>query len=276
MAKVIPVQFSPPSLVSLVTPLGDFTRMRVLWLFMGTSTAYIIFTGLVEVAGGLLLLSPRTTRLGAMILAAAFVNVAMLNFGYEVGVQLNSTIYALMAITLLAPDARRLATAFFGGSFMAEESPRRASLVGRLLNAVVVIALLGVNFHSAWEMRQSAVQRPALYGIYDVEDLELDDVRVPATEGTRWRRVIIGERGTSAIQWTPDGRLDQFVVTEDPDGKTLAFTPRGSETPKFTLEYARDADGRVSVTGRFDDRRVRARLKPIDVAATFPLRRPRR
>ena len=62
-AKVIPVQFSPPSLVALITPLGDITRMRLLWYSMGASTAYIVFTGLVEVIGGLLLLSRRTTAL---------------------------------------------------------------------------------------------------------------------------------------------------------------------------------------------------------------------
>src|SRR5262245_48835075 len=37
-AKVIPTQFPPPSLIALVTPLGEFTRMRLLWHFMGTST----------------------------------------------------------------------------------------------------------------------------------------------------------------------------------------------------------------------------------------------
>jgi hypothetical protein len=91
--KVLPSQFVPPSLVALVTPLGNFTRMRLLWHTMGASTAYTVFTVLVEVAGGLLLLSRRTTPIGALVLAGAFINVAML-FGYEVGVQLNSTIYA--------------------------------------------------------------------------------------------------------------------------------------------------------------------------------------
>ena len=52
--------------------------MRVLWHSMGTSTAYVVFTGLVEVAGALLLFSRRTTTLGALVLAAAFTNVAIL------------------------------------------------------------------------------------------------------------------------------------------------------------------------------------------------------
>src|SRR5262249_39748618 len=47
--KVIPNQMPPPSLIALVTPLGEFTRMRLLWHFMGTSTLYEVFCGLVEV-----------------------------------------------------------------------------------------------------------------------------------------------------------------------------------------------------------------------------------
>src|SRR5215471_16070809 len=112
-AKVIPAQFPPPSLIALVTPLGEFTRMRLLWHFMGTSTAYEVFCGLIEVFGGVLLLSRRTTTLGALVLAGGLTNVAVLNFGYDVGVRLNATIYVFMALVLLAPEARRLANLFF-------------------------------------------------------------------------------------------------------------------------------------------------------------------
>jgi len=46
---------------------------------MGSAPAYEIFTGLAEVAGGLLLIVPRTTTLGALISLADMTQVFTLN-----------------------------------------------------------------------------------------------------------------------------------------------------------------------------------------------------
>ena len=51
MAKVIPAQFPPPSLVTLVEPVGQLSRTDLLWTFIGSSTAYQMFTGWTEVIG---------------------------------------------------------------------------------------------------------------------------------------------------------------------------------------------------------------------------------
>jgi len=273
--KVIPVQFPTPSLVALVTPLGEFTRMRLLWHFMGSSTAYIIFTGLVEVAGGLMLLSRRTTPLGALVLAAAFTNVAVLNFGYEVGVQLNSTIYAMMALVLIAPDAARLAAAFFRVSPATPESGRVAPWIRRCVKTVVVVLLIAVNFRTAYLERREAMLLPALYGIYEVEAFERDGVVVPPGDRTRWQRLIIAERATAAIQAAADGRLNLYGVTDDPQTAVLTLTGRDQSKQVLTLSYKREPDGTLEVVGHVEDHLVKARLRGIDLTQ-FPLRRPRR
>ena len=58
MAKVIPAQFPPPSLVTLVEPVGQLSRTDLLWTFIGSSTAYQMFAGWTEVIGGILLVIP--------------------------------------------------------------------------------------------------------------------------------------------------------------------------------------------------------------------------
>src|SRR5215831_13062713 len=73
MAKVIPVQMAYPSLVRLLQPFGTLSPMGVIWSSMGAATAYQIFTGCVEVAGGVLLVVPRTVPLGALISLAAMI-----------------------------------------------------------------------------------------------------------------------------------------------------------------------------------------------------------
>jgi hypothetical protein len=55
---------------------------------MGSAPAYEIFTGCAEVAGGLLLIVPRTATLGALISLADMIQVFTLNMTYDVPVKL--------------------------------------------------------------------------------------------------------------------------------------------------------------------------------------------
>ena len=111
-AKVFPLQFQPAPLARMMEPFHDFSPMGVLWTFMGASMAYTIFAGASEVLGGLLLLFPRTTSLGALVSGAVMLNVVMLNFCYDVPVKLYSANLLLMAVFLAAPDLGRLANVF--------------------------------------------------------------------------------------------------------------------------------------------------------------------
>jgi len=279
--KVIPVQFAPPSLVALITPLGEFTRMRVLWHSMGTSTAYVVFTGLVEVAGALLLFSRRTTTLGALVLAAAFTNVVVLNFGYEVGVQLNATVYVLMALVLLAPDARRLANAFVLNKDVAPADLRLSASgagrrgLGRLAKALVIVLLLVVHFREAYVEHSRRLRLPALYGIWDVEEFARDGVPVSPGDRARWHRLVVAERGAAAIQWTAGGLVNPYNMSDDPVSGVLTLTAIGGKSPVVTLRYTREADDRLQVSGRVGEDVVQGRLRAMDLTQ-FPLRRPRR
>lgn len=271
LVKVIPSQFAPPSLVALLTPLGELTPMRLLWNSMGTSMAYTIFTGIVEVAGGLLLLWRRTTPLGALLLAAAFANVSVLNFGYQVGVQLNSTIYLLMALTLLAPDAKRLATALLERSRLPDAGTRRLE---RALKVAFIVLLVAMNLRNAYRSRQSVSARPGLYGIYDVVEFSRDGVPVPQGSEERWLRFVVAERGSGAIQWTAGGRMEQYSVKEDSAKGVLTFTGRGKDAPVLTFRYQR-AGQDLELGGLVEGKQVAARLRAMDLTS-FSLRRPRR
>ena len=76
---------------------------------MGHSAGYTIFTGVIEVLGGALLLFRRTTTLGALIVTGAMVQVAALNYAYDVPVKQYSAVLVLMALFIAAPDLRRVA-----------------------------------------------------------------------------------------------------------------------------------------------------------------------
>src|SRR5262245_30995905 len=90
MTKVIPTQFAAPSLNILTTPVSNLSLETMLWTSIGASPAYEIFTGCVEMLGGILLLIPRTTLVGALISLAALTHVFVLNMAYDIGLKLTT------------------------------------------------------------------------------------------------------------------------------------------------------------------------------------------
>ena len=98
MAKVIPNQMPLPSLTALLVPLGGFSTYGILWHSIGASPAYEIFAGCAEVLGGVLLILPRTTMIGALVCVADMTEVFMLNMTYDVPVKLFSFHLFLLAL----------------------------------------------------------------------------------------------------------------------------------------------------------------------------------
>jgi uncharacterized membrane protein YphA (DoxX/SURF4 family) len=106
-AKVFPGQFGAgPDLAQLNETYGQSSPMHLLWFFMGFSRPYAIFGGLTEVVPGVLLLFERTETIGALGAAAVMLNVAVLNFCYDVPVKLYSGHLFVMSLFLLLPDFR--------------------------------------------------------------------------------------------------------------------------------------------------------------------------
>jgi hypothetical protein len=85
LAKTIPTQFPAPSLVTLVTPVGNVSLQGLLWTSIGASTAYQMFTGVMEVIAGVLLLIPATATFGAAISLTVMAEIVALNLTYDVG-----------------------------------------------------------------------------------------------------------------------------------------------------------------------------------------------
>ncbi len=138
-------QFPPISDGQLETTYGDSSPMGLFWRFMQFSQPYTAVTGIVEFACGVLLISRRTTLLGALCAAGATLQVFLLNMFYDVPVKLMSGHLLLMALLLIAPDVKRL-SAFF--------------LLGRPIAPAPLVPLFG---RYKWLNRSGLVLRTVLY-----------------------------------------------------------------------------------------------------------------
>ena len=259
-AKVFfPGQFAHPTLDRLIEPIGHSSPMGLLWTFMGYSQPYTVFTGAVECLGGLLLLSQRTTTLGALIVAAAMGNVAMLNFSYDVPVKLYSSHLFVFAVLLLAPDASRLVRVFFtnrsvGAARMREPFvsswSRRASAAAKW----ALIALMA--WQNLWP-RVTTLQQPprqpvSYYGIYEVESFAANGEARAATpmDARRWRRVIINETGGLSVQ-TMDDATVRYRTKKDPNNHTYELSTIFSPYDKTVLTYSEPAPDRLVLDGKY-------------------------
>ncbi len=260
--KVVKTQFPDLSPVALHLPLGDLTPNALLWTFMGASTLYTFWTGLLEMVSGLLLVSRRTTLLGSLMCIGVMSNVVVLNLSYDVVVKLFSLHLLGFAVVLAAPDARRLLDLFVRNRpvpaaeirpLFAEARRHRIVLALRTAGLVLVAVLLVAR---AVAFRRTQVEQsagPRFYGAWGVEQLTVDGVTQPgAGDETSWRRVVFdgggfNGRGHRAAVQLADGRWRKYQWQLA--GRTLELGEGTEASPVAALQMRSPGPDRLELAG---------------------------
>lgn len=281
MAKIIPTQFRPPSLVTLVEPVGNLSLTDLLWTFIGASTPYQVFTGFAELVAGLLLLAPRTTTLGATIALLDMIQVFLLNMTYDFGLKQISFHLILLSVLLLAPDLPRLANLLLlnRAAGPSTEAPlfrtRRANRIAIVVQLIVGLYLVGVHSHISWkywnEEGGPGGPKSALYGIWDVDQLTIDGVlRSPLNNGDdrdydrRWRRVIFDTPSTVVFQRTDDS-FAHYGASIDVGTKSLTVTKANSKIWKSRFSFERPAPDQLILDGEMDGFKIHLQLQRVEL-----------
>ena len=117
VGKVIGAQFytpaSMPEGLDLI-PLGQVSDFDLAWVFMGRSYGYMLFIGLAEVLGAILLLSNKTKLIGTLVLIPIMVNVIVFDIFFldEYGALAGATLYLLMLIAILFINKEKMIAIF--------------------------------------------------------------------------------------------------------------------------------------------------------------------
>jgi uncharacterized membrane protein YphA (DoxX/SURF4 family) len=275
-AKIIPTQFPPPALVTLVQPVGDLSLTDLLWVFIGASTPYQIFTGWAEMLAGLLLIVPQTTTLGALVALADMVQVFVLNMTYDFGLKQISFHLILISLFLLAPEFRRL-LAVLVLNRAADPSTQPALFTSARANRIALLAqvafglfliVMFTNLSVRFYVSDGGTGAPKspLHGIWNVERLAVDGcVRLPQLNDydRRWRRVIFDFTDRMFFQrW--DDSYAAYGVSVDEAQRTLALTKGTSRNWKAAFTYERPARDRLILEGQMDGYPIRAELQLVE------------
>ncbi len=265
VAKLVPPgQFPSPHGPRLLEPVGRLSPMGLLWVFMGASTAYKTFSGIMEIGGGLLLLLRRTTPLGSIVTAGVILNIVLLNFCYDVPVKLFSMNLLLMSGFLAWPDLRRMSNVLVLNrpAEAASLTPPWKSAWVRFFALSLKVAVIGALFYGEYKwFRNSGPEfkpvPPAvaqLSGIWWVDIFERDGAVVPAqiTDDSRWRRVIFdsfdGQMRLVALgennQW-----LGGWQVGPDSSDRALVLREDAKEAHGETFVFVHPGEDRLKITG---------------------------
>ena len=272
--KVVPLQMNFPRLARLLEPYGNFSPMGVLWASIGASKAYEIITGCAELAGGIFLFSPRTTTFGALICLADTIEVFSLNMTYDVPVKLFAFHLILLAVFLLAPDARRLANVFFLNRPVAPsaETPlfrgARANRIALAAQILFGVALVGMNFYASMQEYKTfgeGAPKSPLYGIWNVEDFSLDGQPHPPllTDAERWRRLVFEFPKFMTLQHMDEANT-LYGATIDMKAGSVALMKSSDKNWKAAFSFSQPATGKLILDGEMDGHKIHAQLELFD------------
>jgi hypothetical protein len=214
--------------------------MGLVWTMMGASTPYQMFTGFVELVAALLLFFPATSLLGAFLSAAIMLQIAALNYCYDIPVKLFSTHLLWFSCALLTRDAPRL-LAFLVLRIPTEPIPvvqikvpgkwwPRLFLVAKAMLVINFLIVDGYYNYHGWLAQQEAIVRSPFHGFYSVEEYQV------STGQSRWVRIgITGNYQLTAL--LESGEAKRFALQHHASLKELSLTERGS-TISTTAKYS--------------------------------------
>lgn len=106
--KVFKAQFYLPEPNILYTSFGNLSKDILYWSTLGTSRFYSISMGIIEVVTAILILFKRTRILGLLISIGVFVNIILINFGFDISVKTFSIFLMLVTLFSVYPNLKML------------------------------------------------------------------------------------------------------------------------------------------------------------------------
>lgn len=273
LVKVFKGQFSDPTLVRLMEPVGELSPMGLAWTFMGHSMGYNIFIGFAEVLGGLLVIFRKTVTLGALITVGVMSNVAMMNFTYDIPVKLFSIHLVLLASVLVLADRQRILNVLLRNKAAAPVQhyvPFTHSGLKKLINiskvfvtGVVLLATI-VQCFAQFKLSEQS-RKSVLYGIWEAEVFVQNSDTIPPllTDNDRWRYLILDQREAANI-----AKINETLLTLEYEMDTtlkelVLYENNGSEANPF--QYKRTGEDQLHLLGvyRGDSLSINFRRKPL-------------
>jgi len=263
-------QFMFPSIDRLEQKIGDASPMGLLWTFMGYSKLYTVFSGICEVTGGILLFFRRTTVLGGLISFIVMVNIAVLNFSYDVPVKLFSIHLALISILVISPNIINLFQLFFLNKTTTLNVDQLQFQNKKLKNGRVVLKTLIILIFPTLGIIENLsfnrnTQTHNLSGAYFTEEFikNNDTISPIESDPTRWNKLLITDYYAKLI--FDNNKRVYYEPKIDTILKTITLSSYSDTSISYSFQYDAINEKKIMLFGKF---------KSDSISATFKIKRP--
>lgn len=277
-AKVFLIQFRTPSLTKMVQTVGEMSPMGLAWTFMGFNPIYTIFTGLLEVVAGLLLIFRPSKTLGAILTVGVMGHVAMMNLCFDIPVKIFSLHLVLMGLILLVADRKRIAGLIGRLNKVAIEPEYHpiAIPIRKTINKIKAFAigfiLLGICFFGfviQREYRKDQNLRDEHYGIYEIEDFtRTSSTTLDTLNGDTWKYIIMERIAKANIKTKDSLHAYHFIINLEEEAATVYKKDADSIAPNFRISKV--SDRIYKLDGTIENDSISFKMKQMDLDK-FPL-----
>ncbi len=227
--KFVPKQMELPSRTFMETAFGDFSEQKIYWQYVGISQSYEVFLGFAEVTIGLLLLSRKTSALGATLLALVLFNVCLANHAYDGMVHVGSFTYTILGVIIAWPylpsvwnllGNKQTTTPFlYAPSFSINWQKYLRIAIKTFIVVVFVFINYYIHLHDyvGYRFPHDYPGLPNTAGTYEVTEFKLNNKVLPYSplDSVRWQDAIFEDWSTFTVLLNKKQHMDNANTARD-------------------------------------------------------------
>lgn len=246
--KVFKCQFFQPEPNILYTPFGMLPKELLYWSVNGISYGFSVFTGALECLAGMLLLWRRTFVPGAIAAFVILVQVAAVNFCYDISVKILSLYLLLLAGILLFPYLKSIIRFLAGAAVPPLAGIRNNAGSTRrygILKYTVILLMLGCTLYPyviSGNYNDDRAPRPPYHGAYSPERIIMNGDTFGKDELV-WKRIFVHRKQYLIVQDDQDIMQDYpfsygaggGLYMEDPSGARSELFFETKDSLRYTI-----------------------------------------
>lgn len=255
--KIFKHQFYLPEPNTLYTPLGDLSKDIAFWSVMGASRSYSVFSGIIEVVPAILLFFNRTRLVGALISLLVLINVAMLNFSFDISVKIFSLFLVFLSMIIISIKRKYLFDIFFRGR-ATNQTALMFKVPGKRLktvNLIVVFMLFADSLYPYFyfnNFNDDLSARPLYHGVYKINEFALNGVKYEDCDKP-FSNLFIHRKGYLIFQDKENNFIDYKLYV---DSVNHTFTLVDYDKKAMEMHYSIDNDKLTVVKGNLGNNYV--------------------
>jgi len=274
--KVIPIQAHYPNAKELMSRLGSFRKWELLFLFMGTSPAYCMFCGWLELIAATLILFNRTRVLGGLLMIMVLTQVVCFNIFYNNSVIHLSSVLLLCTLFMIARALPKLYRILVKLQPVSLAEYRYGFTTPWKKYTLILLCLLPVwkvyaitvkswKYYAALEHNQ---QTQRLYMVTKFSQ-QNDTLSSSVMDTLRWKYAIFldhSPRSRTLIRYDMQENTKSYSYSWDTVKRTLLVFRKDDTLHKNIFTYSRSVNGGLKLNGVWQGKSIIMELKnmPID------------